>query len=158
MHDRNNHGEFAVFLPFDGDHNPHHVARIPMLERRHPVAMDGQVRRLADASSAQALHDLALIDAALLHTLLRMPRQDDAIAFLGDDAQFLEKPGIAKAQWLDRSHTHIVYGFRPRCQCRAEGKSRSRELLPKLRNNSWFQCTIGPEANSHKAFRQSASQ
>jgi hypothetical protein len=44
------------------------------------------VRWFADASFAQAFHDLTLVDAALLHALLRMLRQDDAIAVLDDGA------------------------------------------------------------------------
>ncbi len=67
-----------------------------MLECRLPVALDAKVRRLVDTPFAQAFHDLALVDAALPHTLLRMVCQDNTMAVLGDGTQFLEKPGIGK--------------------------------------------------------------
>ena len=91
-----------------------------MFERRLSVALDGKVRRFTDMPFAQALHDLTLVDAALLHSLLRMLCQDDAIAVLDDNPQLLEEPGIAKAHWLDCSHTYIVYGFLQECQARVK--------------------------------------
>ena len=87
-----------------------------MLNCRLPVALDGKVRRLVNTPFAQAFDDLAQVDAALFHALLRVFGQNDTVAVLGDSAKFFEKPGIGKLHRLDSSRTNIVYGFLAECQ------------------------------------------
>jgi hypothetical protein len=84
VHHSYNYGQLAIILLLDGNSHPHHLSGVLVLKRRLPVTVDVQVSWLGYVALAQALKDLAVIDSALLHPLLRVFRQDNSIAVFGD--------------------------------------------------------------------------